>query len=638
MSTCVLDFLEENSHTVPQVLHNTQMKFGNRPANLFKENGIWQLMTYNDLLTNVENLAIGLIKLGIMPGDFIGIKSHNSAYWTWADLGSVFAGAVSVSVYPALSPADTIAVANHSGIRLLFVENQQAIKDISSYCDDIPTLRYLVCLEKSFRGNGKDIFGLEELMEMGAGAHHEFYVEFKTRLKKLQGDSPAMLVYTSGSADTLKAHLFSHQDIVDSSYRLYRHFNNYGQVLNSDIVSLIFLPLSHIIEKIHGYLGPLFLGGTLGFVSTPENRLMDTSTIRPTWVTWVPRLASNLFMTFQNAYMASKDGRIAWEKAMDVAIRATQALEDEKGFIDLTIPIEEQLQGSLREEWLESYHAVYWRMHHAMGGRLQTMLVGAAYLDTGIQRKLVGMGFKVILAYGLTESGCFIYASCPNKYKIDWISPPAPGVEYKLDEDGELLLRGPGIIKQYFRNKNADAEAFTSDGWFRTGDIVEIDDDGYMRMLDRKKLMIVLDNGKNVAQAPIEALCATSRLIDQVVIVGQDKEYIGALIVPNFDYIIQVLRNHGIPFDESQLQYDEIDGIHRCIEVGDDILNNNFVKTVIQDQIDMINAKLKGYESIRAFRLLNRRFSEKGGELTPSKKTRVKVVLDRYANLINDMY
>jgi long-chain acyl-CoA synthetase len=614
------------------------MNFGNRPANLFKENGKWRVITYNELLTGVENLAIALIKLGINPGDFVGIKASNSARWTWADLGSIYAGAVSVSFYPSLSQIDTTAVANHSEVKMLFVDNRQAIQDISSYRDDIPSLKYLICMEKSFRGNGRDIFGLGELIGMGAAAHQEYHGELKARLKALQADSPAMLVYTSGSVDNLKAALFSHQDILDSATRVYRHFKKYGQIEDSNIVSLVFLPISHIMEKIHGYLGPLFLGGALGFISSPENILMDITTIRPNWVTWVPRMASTLFLGFQKAFMATKDGRIAWEKAVDVAIRATEALQDEKGYIDLTQPIEEQLQGSLQDEWLESYNAVYWRMHHALGGCLRTMLVGGAYMDTDLQRKLVGMGFNIILGYGLTESAAGIVVSCPNKYKMDWISPPVSGVEFRQEEDGELLIRGQGIIKQYFRNQDADAEAFTSDGWFKTGDIVEIDDDGYMRLVDRKKLMIVLDNGKNVAQAHIEALCSSSGLIDQVAIVGQDKEYISALIVPNYDFIIRVLRNHGIPYDECQLQYTEIDGIYRCVEVGDDIINNDFVKMAMQDQIDMINTKLKNYESIRAFRLLNRRFSEEGGEITPSQKTRIKVILEKYKDLIDEMY
>ena len=314
MSTSMLDLFREKVHTIPRALYNTQMNFGNRPANLFKENGKWRVITYNELLTNVENIAIGLIKLGIKPGDFVGVKAVNSARWTWADLGSVYAGAVSVSFYPSLSQADTTAVANHSGVKLLFVENQPAVQDISGYRKDIPSLQYLVCLDNSFSGNGKDILSLDELIDIGASAHQEYHGELKTRLKALQGDSPAMLVYTSGSVDNLKAALFSHQDILDSATRVYRHFKNYGQIENSDIVSMVFLPISHIMEKIHGYLGPLFIGGALGFISSAENILMDVTTIRPTWVTWVPRMASTLFLGFQKPFMATKDGRIAWEK------------------------------------------------------------------------------------------------------------------------------------------------------------------------------------------------------------------------------------------------------------------------------------------------------------------------------------
>ncbi|MGS0763982.1 AMP-dependent synthetase/ligase [Syntrophomonas curvata] len=638
MDGSILSLFDEKVHTIPRALYNIQMNFGNRPANLFKEGGKWRVITYNDLLTGVENLAMGLIKLGINPGDFVGVKACNSARWTWADLGSVYAGAVSVSIYPSLSATETIAVANHSGVKLLFVESRQAVQDISAHRSDIPSLQYLVCLEKSFHGNDKNIFGFGELIGMGAAVRQEHHGQLKARLKSLQADSPAMLVYTSGSVDNLKAALFSHQDILDSCTRIYRHFYNYGRIENSEMVSLVYLPLSHIMEKIHGYLGPMLLGGTLGFVSAPENILTDMTTIRPNWVTWVPRIASTLFLGFQKAFMATKDGRMAWEKAVDVAVRTTAALQTENGFIDTTIPIEQQLQGALREEWLEAYNTVYWRIHHALGGRLQTMIIGGAYMDSDLQAKLVGMGFNIMLGYGLTESGSGIAVSCPNRYKIACISPPCPGVEFRREEDGELLIRGQGIIREYFRNKDADRESFTPDGWFKTGDIVEIDADGYIRIVDRKKLMIVLDNGKNVAQARIEALCAGSGLIDQVAIVGQDREYIGALIVPNFNFIIRVLRNHGIPFDECQLKHAEIDGIHRVVEVGDDIIDNDFVKMALQDQIDIINAKLKSYESIRAFRLLNRRFSEENGEVTPSQKTRVKVILEKYKDLIDEMY
>lgn len=392
------------------------------------------------------------------------------------------------------------------------------------------------------------------------------------------------------------------------------------------------------MEKIHGYFSPLLLGGTLGFASSYENLLMDIATIRPTWLTWVPRLAAVLFLSFQKGFMSTKDGRIAWEKAMDVAVRATKALEDHNGYINLTIPIPDQLEEPLRQEWIESYNSVYWRFHHVLGGQLKNFIIGAAYLDIDLQRKLVGMGLPIILGYGLTESAAGIALSCPDKYKIGWISPPTPGVEFRQNEDGELLIKGLGVIDSYYNNIEATRESVTSDGWFKTGDIAEMDDNGYIRIVDRKKLLIVLDNGKKISQARLEALCGTSPLIDQVAIVGQDREYISALIVPNYDFILRVLRSHGIPFDESQVVYQDINDISTCVEVGMDIMQNDLVRLAMQDQIDMINSKLREYETIKTFRLMRHRFCEEDGELSHANKLKMKTILEKYQDVIEDMY
>jgi long-chain acyl-CoA synthetase len=211
-------------------------------------------------------------------------------------------------------------------------------------------------------------------------------------------------------------------------------------------------------------------------------------------------------------------------------------------------------------------------------------------------------------------------------------------VEFKLDEDGELLIKGHGVISSYYNNAEATRESVTSDGWFRTGDIAEMDDNGYIRILDRKKLLIVLDSGKKISQARLEALCITSPLIDQVAIVGQDREYISALIVPNYEFILRVLRSHGIPFDESQVVYENVNDISTCVEVGSDIMQNDLVRLAMQDQIDMINSNLREYEAIKAFRMLRHRFCEEQGELSHANKLKMKTILERYQDIIDDMY
>lgn len=638
MPMTLIDLFDEQVQTIPAALYSVQTNFGNRPANLFKEDGKWRLVTYNDLMNRVEKLAIALIRLGIERGEHIGIKANTSPRWTWADLGAMMAGAVTVSVYPNLSRWDTTAVINHSQVRLLFVESKATMQEISFYVSDMPSLQYIVCMEKGFRGNGKNTFGLGELITQGAAAYPTGLGLLRARIKSLTGNSPSNVVYTSGTVGNLKAALFSHKDILDACTRTYRHLQIHGKPLDSNAVSLVMLPISHIYEKIHGYFCPLFVGGCLGFIASYENLMIDINTIRPTWITWVPRLASLLFIAYQKAFMGTKDGRVAWEKAMDVAIRTTRALEDANGYIDLTRPLIDQLEPALRAEWIESYNSVYWRVHHFLGGRVVGLIIAAAHLDIELQRKLVGMGLPIILGYGLSESAAGVALSCTDQYKIGWISGAVPGVEFKLDDDNELLIKGAAVISSYYLNEEATAESFTQDGWFRTGDIVEMNEDGFIRVVDRKKLLIVLDNGKNISQARLEALCGTSALIDQVAIVGQDREYISALIVPNFDFILRVLTSHGIPFDDSQCVFEEIDGVCTCIEVGEDIITNDLVLVAMQDQLDMINSKLREYEAIKCFRLLKRRFSEESEELGHLDKLRMKVILEKYADLIEDMY
>jgi long-chain acyl-CoA synthetase len=376
----------------------------------------------------------------------------------------------------------------------------------------------------------------------------------------------------------------------------------------------------------------------VAFAQSPATFMTDLSVIRPTWITWVPRLLARMYSTMEGAFCATEAGKKLWDWAVDVAIKASYALEDEDGYINMTIPFEDQLQGELREQWIAAYNSVYWRLHHALGGRMVDLNIGGAYLDEDLHRKLVGMGVYIGYGYGLTETAAGVAESAPSAYKIGWISPANPGVEFKLDEDGELLIRGNGVITEYYKDEQATRESFTEDGWFRTGDIAEMDKRGYIRIVDRKKSIIVLDTGKNVAQARIESLCSLSPLLDQVVVLGQNRKYIAALIVPNYEVILHALRSQSIPFDESQLEYGEVNGLRVCVKVGEDIINNPMVVAQIQKEIDKVNEKLDDFETIKKFKILSRRLSEEAGEITPSSKIRIKVIMERYADVIESLY
>ncbi|MEA1960664.1 MAG: AMP-binding protein [Bacillota bacterium] len=629
---------DEQVHTIPQLLYNNQANFGARPANMYFENNRWRTISYNELVAGLENISMGLIKLGIQPGDLVGIKATSSVRWTWADIGSYFAGASTVSIYPSLSPEETTTIVNHSQIKLLFVDNRERLFSVMSYLDRLPTVQYLVCLEKGFKGDGKNIFGLGEIIGMGFEMRPAGLAEVKQRVNDLTEDSPATLVYTSGITGALKGAMHSHKSLIWAASRGFTHMTMYGRAEDCNMVSMIALPLSHIMEKINSYLGPVAVGACLGFGQSPGMILADINMIRPTWVTWVPRLMARVYLGFQQSFCATELGKKAWDWAIDVGIRATYALEDADGYIDMTIPFEEQLPSPLREEWVAAYDAVFWRIHHALGGRMVDLNLGGAYMDPDLQRKMVGMGIYLGLGYGLTESAAGIVESVPNAYKIGWISPPNPGVEFHIEDDGELLIRGHGIITEYYKNEEATRESFTEDGWFRTGDIVEEDARGYIRVVDRKKAIIVLDTGKNVAQARVEALCDKCGLLDQAVIIGQDRKYIAALLVPNFEVIINVMRGQSIPFDESKLKYGMVNGMNICVEVGEDIITNPILMDLIKGEVAKVNEQLEDYETIKKFKLLSRRLSEEAGEITPSQKMKMKVVLTKYKDLVEEIY
>lgn len=637
MTSPLLEAFDQQIQTIPQALYMTNSNFSGRPANMFKEDGIWKTISYNELLYNVECVAAALIKLGIQSGDLTGIKAHNSPRWTWADLASIFCGAATVSFYPTLSRKETTTIANHSQIKLLFLDDVDRLLETMTYLEDMPELKYLVCLEKGFKGNGKNVYGMDEILEIGKNNHDILLTDIQARIADLNADSPATMVYTSGTTGEQKGAMHSQKSILYSCTRGYRHLESYGQAANYEMLSLCFMPICHIMAKVQDYFGPLFLGGCIGF-SSPATFMQDMQIIRPTWITPVPRIVSRLYVGFENSFSATEMGKQVWDWAIDVAVKTSYELEDKDGYIDTTIPYEKQLSGQAREDWINANNAVYWRIKQSMGGRVRDLNAGGAYLDPDLQRKFVGMGIYLTPGYGLTESGAGVNEGCPNKFKIGWISPPNYGVEEKLDEDGEVLIKGNGIVNEYYKNEKANVESFTPDGFFKSGDIGEFDKNGYLRIVDRKKNLIILDTGKNVAAGRLEALCANSGLIAQSVFLGQDRKFVSALIVPNFDAIIGLFDSKDIPYDKSKVKYGLNHGLRICTEVGEDIVNNELLISLIEDEIAKINQQVESFEAIRQYRLLSHRLSEEAGELTPTEKVKMRVIEVNYKDLIEDIY
>ncbi|MEA1961252.1 MAG: AMP-binding protein [Bacillota bacterium] len=635
---CLLVQFDEQIHTVPQMLYTTQAIFGGRLAQMFKEAGEWKTLTYTDLVFRVENLAIGLLQLGLQPGELTGIKAKTCAEWTWADLASLVVGCGTTSFHATMSQRETEIIINHSELKLLFVDKPDSLFEMVVMREHCPSLQHLVCMQKGFKGNGKDIWGLWELIDLGEASRAELLPEIKTRISALRGSDPAAMVYTSGTTGDLKGVMHSHKNICYGCSRSAKHYFNCGHVCCSDSVFMCVLPLSHIVEKCHTYYTSIAFGGLLGFAESVATLPSDYQTIRPTFQMFVPRLLSRLLLGIERAFSQTEEGKKLWDWAMDVAMRATDAIENEDGCINTNIPIPEQVSGELQQEWIKAYNMVFWRIHHFFGGRMKEMNCGGAALDPVLHRKLIGIGFFVGFGYGLTETAAGVTNSTPSASLPGWTSQVNPGVDFKLDEDGEILLRGVGIITEYYKNEAATKESFTPDGYFRTGDIGEVSHCGYIRVVDRKKTLIILDTGKNVPVSRIESLCDSRGLIEQIVVVGQDRKYIAALVVPNYDVILTVLKQSAVPYDETKIKTCVINGTQAILEVGQEVANNPFLKEALQKEIDKVNEQLETYEQIKRFRILPRRLTEENGEVTASMKLKMKVIKEKYQDEIESLY
>ena len=313
---------------------------------------------------------------------------------------------------------------------------------------------------------------------------------------------------------------------------------------------------------------------------------------------------------------------------------------DENGVVDLTIDPTTYLDTALKEEFLQADREVFQIFRNVFGGRVEKAYSGGAILPVDLQKNYWGMNFPLLDGWGLTETASginMVHARCA---RIGWEAPMMAGsnMEVKLDpEDNEILVRGDSVISEYYKNPEETALCFTEDGWFRTGDIGEIDH-GFLRIVDRKKAIIVLDTGKNVSPAHIELKFTNSEVIEQILILGDNRKYISALVVPNYDYFISLFKEKDIDFDESKLVYADVNSIRTCIEVGEDLAYHPLVEEMVSSEINAVNSQLADFETIKRFKIIPRKFTEDRDELTPTLKIKNRVVVKHYPEEVESLY
>jgi long-chain acyl-CoA synthetase len=622
--------------TFPELLHRNATQFGSRRAQWWKTEGTnTESITYSQLAVIVSELSAGLLKLGIAKGDRACIMAHTSPPWVWADYSILCGGAITVCIYPTVSPVEIKHIVNDSGARFVYVDDEENLKKIKSVWPDMPTLEKVIFMKDDDAGGDDRVISLSALRKLGRKLQSSDTTAYERRWRSVTMDDPMTIVYTSGTTGLPKGAVHTHRSINAAC----RRDLSVTRELTVDDVCLSFLPLSHTYERECGHGCAMHSAITIAY-SDPKTLVDDMRIFRPTIFMSVPRLFERIYMTMQSLTASSPVKKAIFDYAMKTGLTLIETRADKNGFIDMSegidltagVPLSLKLRYKLVDKLMFS------KVREMMGGRLSLTFSAAGSLPADLCKVFLAMGIRICEGYGATETCNTININLVNKILPGSVGPVAPGVEGKIAEDGEWLVKGENIFKGYWNNPEATNDAFTPDGFYKTGDIVVMLADGYLKIVDRKKGLMVLDTGKNVPSAKIEAKFSLSRFIEVVMPVGDNRKYVSALVVPNFDAFIRHFDDQGIVYDTDALVFSDADGTRICTRVGQDFIDKPELKTIIDADIQKVNAELEEYERVKKYIVLPRKLTVEEGEMTPTMKVKRNEVIKHFKAEIEGLY
>jgi long-chain acyl-CoA synthetase len=592
--------------TIFAAFAETAARFPDRTALMQKRDGEYHGITYRELAQVIDEVAAGLAARGVKPGQRVGIYSYNRPEWVATDLAVAKLGAVLVPVYHTL-PEDSVRyIVRDAEIRHLIVESPELFANVVRILTDAPLLQDVVTL---FPGqpasrSGKQLFSFEELRRDGAaalaaspglGAAHE-----------AGPDDLLTVVYTSGTTGEPKGAMLTHGNILSNVSTANRLFN-----INETDVLVSFLPLCHMLERTCGYYTILLAGGTIAYAESVQTVAQDVKAVRPTVMVIVPRVIEKVYTTVQQRVLS---GPALNRFLMLATLRAYSRyarLKSSGQRISLWLGFQHWLLGRL----------VVRKLVALGGGRLRLIVSGGAPLDRRLARIVRNLGFNLLEGYGLTETSPVVCAAVPGQERVGTVGKPFEGVEVRIGPDDEVLVRGPNVMKGYLNKPEETAKAIDSDGWFHTGDQGRFDPEGNLIITGRIKEIIVNSYGKNVSPIPIEQALAASEYVEQVMVHGDRRPYLSALIVPSPLALQAFARAHGIPFQQLA-----------------DLLDNPKVIELYRAEVNKALGCFAQYEQVRQFRLIPEPFTVENGLLTPSLKMRRPQVTKAYQTELDRLY
>jgi len=562
-------------------------------------------LSTRDWFDKLRDVSLGLSSLGIGRGDRVVIMSESRPEWLLVDLAALAFGAVVVPVYSTLTAAQARYIIQDAGARIAFVSTAEQLEKLQRIRHELPTLEAIITFDP-IAGVSTSILGLDAVAHRGhARLMGEWGVgrEFRDKAREIRPADLATIIYTSGTTGEPKGVMLSHHNLI--SNLLSGH--TIVPVDENDI-SLSFLPLSHSFELLVSYVY-LAYGVTIVFAEAIETIAKDLAMVRPTVMTGVPRVYEKFQVRIlERGGALPQPRRTLFHWGVRVAVARARAME--KG----------GPRGLLALETAAAERLVFSKIRESVGGRLRCLVSGSAPLPLDVATFFAGIGLPITEGYGLTETSPVVTANPMNAPRLGTVGKPIPGVEVKIADDGEVLVRGPNVMVGYY-NKPAETAAVLKDGWFHTGDVGTLDADGYLAITDRKKDLLVTSGGKKIAPQPIEALLKKSPLIAEAIVLGDRRRFASALLVPDFAALERRLKDLGGPPGEREK-----------------LVNRKDVVALYKDVVEALNQELSQFERIKRFRLLPREFTIESGELTPTMKVRRKTVEQNWKNEIDELY
>lgn len=578
-------------------------RFSSKTAYMFKKDGSYQSVSFKEAADQVNNIAGGLASLGVKAGDRVALLSENRLQWSLTDFAILSLGAVNVPIYPSLLAKHVEYLLNDSESVAIIVSSEDQYKKVKEVLNSCHGLKNVIVMDMEASG---EYITFNKLMETGKEFNDKNPDHIEKQIKNTNSEDMATIIYTSGTTGEPKGAMLKHSNFISNVEGAKEAI-----VVDETDTFLSFLPLCHVFERMAGHYLATYSGSTIAYAESIDTVADNMGEVHPTVMTSVPRLYEKIYAkVLDGVESGSGLKRKIFYWALGVGKEYITAVMNN-----------ESISGGLQFKRNLAFKLVFSKLAARVGGNMRFFVSGGAPLSREIAEFFGAAGLIILEGYGLTETSPVIAVNTLEKFRFGTVGPILSNVEVKIAEDGEILTKGPHVMIGYFNKEEQTKEAIDNGGWFHTGDIGIIDEDGFLKITDRKKNIIVTAGGKNIAPQAIENSLVTNKYIEQALVIGDKRKFCTAIIVPTFEVIGEWAKGKGLTFNDDK----ELSGLPE-------------VKDLLMNEVTIINNDLASYESIKKIELSDHLFSIESGELTPSLKVKRKVVEQNFKDQIDAMY